>query len=62
VPTSPVAVIPLSRNEQAFTEDLPDFLNGAARRRRIGLIVLAVAVLAVLAAFSATIASHFRPI
>jgi len=42
-------------------DDVPDFLNGAARRRRVIWTVLAVAVVALLVAFGATIASHFRP-
>jgi hypothetical protein len=50
-----------SWQETSYAEDLPDFLNGAARRRRVVWLVLAVAVLALLAAFGATIASHFRP-
>jgi len=46
---------------ESTVEDLPDFLDGAARRRRVIWTVLAVAVLALLGAFAATIASHFRP-
>jgi hypothetical protein len=36
-------------------------LNGAARRRRAGWIVVAIAALAVIAAFAAAIASHYQP-
>jgi hypothetical protein len=42
-------------------EEIPDFLDGAARRRRVLLMVSAVAGLALLAAVIATIASHYRP-
>jgi hypothetical protein len=42
-------------------EEIPDFLNGAARRRRVLLMVSAVAGLALLAAVIASIASHYRP-
>lgn len=42
-------------------EDIPDFLDGAARRRRVLSMVLAVAGLALLAAVIATVASHYRP-
>ena len=41
--------------------ELPDFLDGAARRKRVALIVAAVAILALAAAFTAAIASHFQP-
>ena len=65
LPTAPpavsVAVTRISWQESSPAEDLPDFLNGAARRRRVIWTVLAVAALALLAAFGATIASHFRP-
>lgn len=41
--------------------EVPDFLDGAARRRRVLWTVFAVAGLALLAAVVATIASHYRP-
>lgn len=41
--------------------EMPDFLDGAARRRRVLLTVSAVAVLVLLAAAIATVASHYRP-
>jgi len=41
-------------------DDIPDFLDGAARGRRARWIVVAVAGLAVLAAFAAAIASHYQ--
>jgi len=46
---------------RARNEDLPDFLDGAARRRRVLWVVFAVAGFALLAAAIATIASHYRP-
>jgi hypothetical protein len=41
-------------------EPLPDFLDGAARRRRVLWMVSAVAGLVLLAAVIASIASHYR--
>jgi hypothetical protein len=41
--------------------EIPDFLDGAARRRRVLWMVSAVAGLVLLAAVVATIASHYRP-
>ena len=41
--------------------EIPDFLDGAARRRRVLWTVLALAGLVLVAAVIATIASHYRP-
>jgi hypothetical protein len=47
---------------RAREEEIPDFLNGAVRRRRVLWLVSAVAGLALLAAIVAAVASHYRPI
>lgn len=66
LPTAPLPVPgPVARptwTETRSAEDVPDFPDGAARRRRVVRTVLAVAVMALLAAFGATIASHLRPL
>jgi hypothetical protein len=45
-----------------ISDDLPDFLDGRARNRRIVLVVVGVALLALLGTIAAAIASHFRPL
>ena len=57
-PSLPALVAPIARKE---IDDIPDFLDGAARRRRARWIVLAIAALALLATTAAAIASHYRP-
>jgi hypothetical protein len=47
-----------SRNER---EELPEFLDGRARGRRVAMIVAGVAVLVLAAAIIAAVASHFQP-
>ena len=42
-------------------DGLPDFMDGRARSRRMAFILLAVAILALLGAFGAAIASNYRP-
>jgi len=42
-------------------EELPAFLDGAARGRKMKLLVAGIAVLVLAAATLAAIASHFQP-
>lgn len=61
VPAAP-AFAPLSNHVRiSRDEPLPDFMNGAARKRRALTIVLAIAILALAGTIAAAIASHFRP-
>jgi hypothetical protein len=55
----PIEIAPFTRSSLA--DEVPDFLNGAARRRRVLVMVVAFAVIALLAAIVASVASHYRP-
>jgi hypothetical protein len=41
-------------------DELPDFMDGRARSRRMAFILLAVAILALLSAVGGAIASNYR--
>jgi hypothetical protein len=45
-----------------LSEDLPDLFDGRARNRRAIMVVIGVALLLLLGAFAAAIASHYRPV
>jgi hypothetical protein len=45
-----------------FSDDLPDLLDGRARNRRALLVAVGVAVVVLLGAIVAAIASHYRPV
>jgi hypothetical protein len=42
-------------------DDLPDFIDGRTRGRRVAFIVFGVAILALLCTIGAAIASNLRP-
>jgi hypothetical protein len=44
-----------------LSDDLPDLLDGRARKRRAVAVVIAVALTALLGTIAAAIASHYRP-
>lgn len=57
----PVEMAPAAWQQVSSADDVADFLDGSARRRRVIWMVVAVAVVVLLGAFGAMIASHFRP-
>ncbi|HWZ90813.1 MAG TPA: hypothetical protein VNW92_18255 [Polyangiaceae bacterium] len=67
MPSAPsfVATPEPARNARAVDwnadRDLPTMFDGAARRRRVGLILALIALAAVAATAIAAIASHYRP-
>jgi hypothetical protein len=65
-PPLPVMAAPIYPDAAAHSHvdrdaELPDFLDGPARRRRVALIVASIAVLALVATTIAAVASHFQP-